>query len=150
MILQMEVDIILKNQNDMIEWRFPMTDEIRFDKEDGKQIDESKVIAKIMAYEEPFRSMGLAIHDIIIDGSPDIHPRVWYGMPGYARSKNQPVMLFFRNDAQYMTLGYTEKVGFHLDEESEHRMMPCAWFFKELDDATRTKIYDIAIKALGD
>lgn len=109
--------------------------------------DEWKVLEKIMAFKEPYRSMGLSIHNIVKEKAPGVVPRVWYGMAGYAKSKSQPVLFFFRQDEDIMTIGYTEKVAFRLDEGSEHKLMPCAWFFHEMDEATERKIGDIVRKA---
>ena len=71
---------------------------------------------------------------------PDLKPRLWYGMPGYA--KDGPVLVFFRVD-DYMTFGLTEKANFTIEDGATNQLMACAWFFTELDDATEAKIADI-------
>ena len=60
---------------------------------------------------------------------PDLKPRPWYGMPGYA--KDGPVLVFFRVD-DYMTFGLTEKANFTIKDGAPDQLMPCAWFFTEL------------------
>ena len=110
--------------------------------------DMAAVIHKINAMKEPFRTIGKRIHEIIVKTAPDFKPRVWYGMPGYAKSKNSAVLLFFRADDSYMTLGLTEKVKFTLDEGVSHQLMECAWFLKDLDSATEDKISEIVSKAI--
>jgi hypothetical protein len=69
-------------------------------------------------------------------------------MPGYAKSNNSPVLIFFRADDSYMTLGLTEKVKFTLDEGVSHQLMECAWFLKGLDSDTEEKISQIVSKAM--
>ncbi len=71
---------------------------------------------------------------------PDLKPRPWYGMPGYA--KDGPVLVFFRVD-DYMTFGLTEKANLTIEEGAKDQLMPSAWFLTDLDDATEAKIADI-------
>lgn len=124
-------------------------DSINKKKRTANQIDdEAAVIFKIDAMQEPHRTIGKRLHEIIMKTAPELKPRVWYGMPGYAKSRSSPVLCFFRADDSYMTLGLTEKVTFALDENSPHKLMECAWFFSELDPATEDKISDIVRKTL--
>lgn len=66
-------------------------------------------------------------------------------MPGYA--KDGPVLCFFRLDDDLMTFGLTEKVKFAVEAGADHKLMACAWFFKELDEATEAKFAEIVEKA---
>jgi hypothetical protein len=45
---------------------------------------------------EPYRAMGERLHALILRSAPALRPKVWYGMPGYA--KEGPVICFFRAD----------------------------------------------------
>jgi len=107
---------------------------------------EAAVLEKIAAMPEPFRGMGERLHALILRSVPELRPTVWYGMPGYA--KTGPCLCFFRVDT-YMTFGLTEKANFAIEDGSPHRLMECAWFFTELDDATEAKIAAIVRKAAG-
>jgi hypothetical protein len=75
------------------------------DKADG----ETAVLAAITAMPSPYREMGERIHAIIKTNAPTLTPRLWYGMPAYA--KNGKVICFFRSGEKfkerYMTLGFT-------------------------------------------
>jgi hypothetical protein len=53
----------------------------RADKADG----ESAVLAKIAEMPEPYRAMGRRHHAIIKASAPALSPRLWYGMPAYAK-----------------------------------------------------------------
>ena len=108
--------------------------------------DEAAVLEKIAAMPDAYRTMAQRMHEIIMKSSPELKPRVWYGMPGYAKSKTTPVICFFRVD-EYMTFGLTEKAHFALDKGAEHQLMECAWFFRKLDKATEAKITEIVRKA---
>ncbi len=110
-----------------------------------KADDEAAVLAKIAAMPEPYRAMGERVHALILRSEPALQPRLWYGMPGYA--KGGPVLCFFRADDQYMTFGLTEKANHTREEGASHQLMPCAWFFTALDDATEAKLSAIVRKA---
>ena len=105
---------------------------------------EAAVLEKIAAMPAPYRALGERLHALILRSAPALRPTVWYGMPGYA--KDGPCVCFFRVD-KYMTFGLTEKANFARDEGAPHRLMECAWFFTELDDATEAELSDIVRRA---
>ncbi len=90
--------------------------------------------------------MGERLHALILRSAPALQPRVWYGMPGYAKTKDSPVICFFRAD-EYMTFGLTEKANFSREEGAPHQLLESAWFFTALDDATEAKLAAIVRKA---
>ncbi|MCY3736736.1 MAG: DUF1801 domain-containing protein [Gemmatimonadaceae bacterium] len=106
---------------------------------------EAAVLEKIAAMPQPFREIGERLHALIRRSVPELGPRVWYGMPGYAL--DGPVLCFFRADEDYMTFGLTEKVNLTVEEGAPDRLMGCAWFFTELDDATEARLAEIVRKA---
>lgn len=63
---------------------------------------EAAVLAKIAAMPTPYRAMGERLHAVILRSAPALRPKLFYGMPGYA--KDGPVACFFRAD-KYMTFG---------------------------------------------
>lgn len=105
---------------------------------------EAAVLEKIAAMPEPYRAIGERLHALILRSAPELHPRVWYGMPGYA--KDGPVLCFFRVD-KYMTFGLTEHANLTREEGAPHQLMGSAWFFTALDDATEAKLSAIVRKA---
>ena len=52
--------------------------------------NESAVLEKIAAWREPYISIGERLHEIITKTVPDLKPRLWYGMPGYAKDGPRP------------------------------------------------------------
>src|SRR2546430_8104925 len=86
--------------------------ELKADTADG----ESAVLAKIAAMREPDRAMGKRLHAIIKASAPALSPRLWYGMPAYA--KNGQVVCFFQSaqkfKTRYATFGVSDKAN--LDE----------------------------------
>lgn len=112
----------------------------RTKKEDG----ESAVLAKIAAMPEPYRTMGERLHTLIKASAPTISPRLWYGMPAYA--KDGKVVCFFRGaeDERYMTLGFNENAN--LDEG---HMWPTSFALKELTATEEAKITALVKKAVS-
>lgn len=87
-------------------------------------------------------SIGQRLHEIIMAADPDLKPRLWYGMPGYA--KKGPVLVFIRMD-DYVTFGLTEKANLPIDENAPDKLVANAWFLAEpeLDEATEARIAEI-------
>src|SRR5271157_2144599 len=69
----------------------------RADKADG----ESAVLAKIAEMPEPDRAMGKRLHAIIKTSAPALTPRLWYGMPAYA--KDGKIVCFFQSAQKFKT-----------------------------------------------
>src|SRR5437870_13297338 len=71
---------------------------------------ESAVLAKIAEMPEPDRTMGKRLHAIIKASGPALSPRLWYGMPAYA--KDGKVVCFFQSaqkfNTRYATLGFSD------------------------------------------
>jgi hypothetical protein len=105
---------------------------------------ESAVLAKIAAMPEPDRTMGKRLHAIITATAPTLVPRLWYGMPAYA--KDGEVVCFFQNaqkfKARYSTLGFSDKAN--LDEGA---MWPTGFALKELTDAEEARIRALVQRA---
>ncbi len=114
----------------------------RADKADG----ESAVLAKIAAMPGPYRAMGERLHAIIKASAPALSPKVWYGMPAYA--KDGKVVCFFRGaqmfKERYMTLGFSDEAN--LDEGA---LWPTAFALKELTAAEEARIGALVKKAVS-
>lgn len=98
---------------------------------------ERAVLAKIAALPLPDRAMSERLHAIIRASAPELTPKLWYGMPAYAR--NGKVVCFFRDTQKfkerYMTLGFTEEAN--LDDGA---LWPTAFALKSLTAAEEAKI----------
>jgi uncharacterized protein YdhG (YjbR/CyaY superfamily) len=66
-----------------------------------KAEEESAVLAKIAEMPEPDRAFAERIHAIIKASAPALSPRLWYGMPAYA--KDGKVVCFFQSAAKFKT-----------------------------------------------
>ena len=114
----------------------------REDKADG----ESAVLAKIAGMPEPDRAMGKRLHAIIKASAPALSPKLWYGMPAYA--KDGKVVCFFQSaqkfKTRYATLGFSDAAN--LDEGA---MWPVAFALKELTAAEEARIGALVKKAVS-
>ena len=108
--------------------------------------EETTVLEKIAAMQEPDRSMGRRLHAIIKASAPELASRLWYGMPAY--TKDGKVVCFFQDalkfKTRYATLGFSDKAM--LDEG---HMWPNSFALKELTAAEETRIAALVKKAVG-
>src|SRR5262244_2179595 len=63
--------------------------------------EESVVLAKIAEMPEPDRAMAGRLHAIVKASAPLLSPRLWYGMPAYARDGK--VVCFFQGAQKFKT-----------------------------------------------
>jgi uncharacterized protein YdhG (YjbR/CyaY superfamily) len=107
---------------------------------------ESEVLAKIAEMPEPDRTMAERIHALIKASAPDLSPRLWYGMPAYA--KDGKVVCFFQSAAKfnsrYATLGFSDTAK--LDEGA---MWPTSFALKELTAADEARIAALVQQAVS-
>ena len=114
----------------------------RADKADG----ESAVLATIGTMPEPDRALGERLHALIKASAPALSPRLWYGMPAYARDGK--VVCFFQSaqkfKTRYATFGLMHEAN--LDEGA---MWPTAFALKELNAAEEARIGALVKKAVS-
>ena len=113
---------------------------------EGKADGERDVLEKIAAMEAPDRALAERLHKIIKASAPALSPRLWYGMPAYA--KDGKVVCFFQDakkfKTRYATLGFSDKAN--LDEGN---MWPTAFALKELTAADEARIVGLVKKAVS-
>ncbi len=114
----------------------------RADKADG----ESAVLAKIAEMPERDRAMGKRLHAIVKASAPALSPRLWYGMPAYA--KDGKVVCFFQSaqkfKTRYATFGFSDTAN--LDEGA---LWPVAFALKELTATEEARISALVKKAVS-
>ena len=112
----------------------------------GKKGDnEANILKKIEKMREPYRAIGMRLHETIVKANPELKPTLWYGAPAYTKAGE--VLCFFRADGDFMTFGLTEKARFSPDENGTDQLMPSAWFLTSLDQATEARLTEIVRKA---
>jgi hypothetical protein len=112
------------------------------DKADG----ESAVLAKIAEMKGPDRALGERLHAIIKASAPALSPRLWYGMPAYA--KDGKVVCFFQSaqkfNTRYATFGFSDAAN--LDEGA---VWPVAFALTKLTAADEARIGALVKKAVS-
>ena len=113
----------------------------------GKKTDEeSAVLAKIAEMTESDRQMAERLHAVIKASAPELSPKLWYGMPAYA--KDGKVVCFFQPaqkfKARYATFGFNDAAN--LDDGA---MWPTAFALLKLTAADEATIAAIVKKAVS-
>lgn len=108
--------------------------------------DEAAVLAKIAEMEAPDRAMAERVHAVVTASAPDLAPRLWYGMPAYARDGK--VVCFFQSaqkfKARYATLGFSDQA--HLDDGT---MWATSYALAELTPDAEARIGALVRQAAG-
>ena len=111
----------------------------------GKGDEERVVLEKLASMPAADRALGERLHKLIKASAPELAPRLWYGMPAYA--KNGQVICFFQAaqkfKTRYATLGFSDKAM--LDEGN---MWPNAFALTELTAADEARISALVKKAV--
>jgi uncharacterized protein YdhG (YjbR/CyaY superfamily) len=105
---------------------------------------EEAVLAKIDEMQEPDRTMAERLHAVIKASAPALTPRLWYGMPAYA--KDGKVVCFFQPaqkfKSRYATFGFNDDAN--LDDGA---MWPTAFALKEVTAAEEAAIGSLVKRA---
>jgi uncharacterized protein YdhG (YjbR/CyaY superfamily) len=112
----------------------------------GKLGGEAQVLDNLAAMPRSDREIGERLHAIIKASAPELVPRLWYGMPAYA--KDGKVLCFFQGaekfKTRYATFGFQHEAN--LDEG---HMWPVAFALTELTDSEEATITALLKKAVG-
>jgi uncharacterized protein YdhG (YjbR/CyaY superfamily) len=107
---------------------------------------ESDVLAKIAEMQEADRIMAERLHDIVKASVPGLTPRLWYGMPAYA--KDGKLICFFQSaqkfKTRYATLGFSDKAN--LDDGD---MWPTSFALNALTADAEAKITALVRQAVS-
>ncbi|MEU8135095.1 iron chaperone [Streptodolium elevatio] len=107
---------------------------------------EAAVVAKIAEMQDSDREMAERIHAVVKKSAPELAPKLWYGMPAYA--KDGKVLCFFQSaqkfNARYATFGFNDVAT--LDDGA---MWPTAFALTKLTAADERRIADLVKKAVG-
>jgi uncharacterized protein YdhG (YjbR/CyaY superfamily) len=113
----------------------------------GEAGEESDVLAKIAEMSESDRAMAERLHAVIKANAPGLSPKLWYGMPAYA--KDGKVVCFFQSSqkfkTRYATFGFNDEAN--LDEGT---MWPTAFALTELTATDEARIGALVKKAAED
>ncbi|HEY0830678.1 MAG TPA: DUF1801 domain-containing protein [Candidatus Dormibacteraeota bacterium] len=107
---------------------------------------EREVLAKFAEMPAPDRAIGKRLHAIIKASAPALTPRLWYGMPAYA--KDGKLVCHFQTakkfNTRYATLGFSDAAN--LDEGA---MWPVAFALTKLTAAEEARIVALVKRAVS-
>ncbi|MEU1545696.1 DUF1801 domain-containing protein [Nocardia sp. NPDC005745] len=112
----------------------------------AKADGENDVLAKIAGMQESDRVIAERLHAIVKACAPQLSPKLWYGMPAYA--KDGKVLCFFQSaekfKARYATFGFNDIAA--LDDGTA---WPTAFALTKLTAADEARISDLVKRAAG-
>jgi uncharacterized protein YdhG (YjbR/CyaY superfamily) len=115
-------------------------------KKTGKTDPEADLLAKIAELPEPDRGMAERIHAIIKEAAPELSPKLWYGMPAYAKAGK--VVCFFtpasKFKERYASFGFNAEAN--LDDGT---MWPTAFALTELTPDAEARIAGLVKHAVS-
>jgi uncharacterized protein YdhG (YjbR/CyaY superfamily) len=107
---------------------------------------ESEVLAKIAEMTGDDRKLGERVHELIRAAAPGLTPKLWYGMPAYARDGK--VVCFFQSAAKfksrYAMLGFSDEA--RLDDGD---LWATYFAVTALTAETESRIADLVKRAVG-
>jgi uncharacterized protein YdhG (YjbR/CyaY superfamily) len=119
-------------------------DEMKVERRGVKADEEPALLEKIAAMPAADRDMATRIHAIVKASAPNLAPKLWYGMPAYARDGK--VVCFFQTSTKfktrYSTFGFNDPA--HLDDGN---MWPVAYAVMKLTPADEATIRALVKKA---
>jgi uncharacterized protein YdhG (YjbR/CyaY superfamily) len=111
-----------------------------------RQDEEGAVLEKIAEMQPKDRALAKRLHAVIKASAPALSPKLWYGMPAYAREGK--LVCFFQSaqkfKTRYATLGFNEAA--HLDEGN---VWPVAYAITELTASDEARIAALIKKAVS-
>jgi uncharacterized protein YdhG (YjbR/CyaY superfamily) len=112
----------------------------------AQQDTEGEVLAKIAEMPEADRAIAERLHAIITASGPNLTPRLWYGMPAYAKDAKvvchfQPAGKF---KSRYATLGFSDEAN--IDDGA---MFPTAFGVATLTKAAEAQIAALVKRAVS-
>ena len=113
---------------------------------DKTAADAADVLAKITEMPEASRALAERLHSVITTAAPELAPRLWYGMPAYA--KDGKILCHFQDKEKFKTryaeLGFSDQAN--LDDGG---LWPVAYAVAELGEAEEAAISALVRKAVS-
>lgn len=112
----------------------------------GKEEDAKAVLAKIADMDDADRVIAERLHEIITTAAPELAPKLWYGMPAYARDGK--IVCFFQDARKfkyrYATLGFQDTAN--LDDGA---MWPTSYAVAKLTKDVEERVVSLVKQALS-
>lgn len=122
--------------------------ELREQEKAGKNraAGEKAVLDAIALLEPDDKVLAEGLHDVVTEVAPDLVPKTYYGMPGYANAEGKMVLFIQpakKFNTRYATIGFEDKA--HLDDGD---MWPVAFAIRNWTPAVEQKITELVRNAV--
>lgn len=111
-----------------------------------REKDLAAVLAAIEEMPPEDRAIAARVHEIVTEVAPELAPKTWYGMPGYA--KDGKVLCFVQGSAKfgtrYCTLGFNDNAT--LDDGD---LWPTAYAIADVTARVEATVRELVAKAAG-
>ncbi len=104
------------------------------------------LLEKIAEMPQPDRGLAEGIHAIVTATAPELTPKLWYGMPAYARD-GKPLCFFqagAKFEARYCTFGFNDTAAI-----DDGPMWATSFAIVELTDAVKKHITELVTRAVA-
>lgn len=126
--------------------REAMRERAREAREFKKLSGEDQVARKIADMSPPDQKLAKAIHKLVLEVSPEITTRTWYGMPAYY-VKDQIVCFFqagSKFDSRYSTFGFQDAANI-----DDGVFWPTSFAITDIDDKVQKTISELVRRAIS-
>lgn len=104
---------------------------------------DAAALAKLGEAPEPYRAIGLRLHEIIRESAPSLEPVVRWGLPFYVRDGVD--VCYIKAGKDFIAFGFGEAINPAFREGAA--MHPVVWNLTGLDAETEATIRDLVAKA---
>ena len=112
----------------------------------GREEEAQAMLDKIADMDHDDRVIAERVHEIVTSTAPDLAPKLWYGMPAYA--KDGKTICFYKPKSKFKVRYST--FGFQPDARlDEAEMWPVAFALTGLTPASEERIAELVRKAAG-
>ncbi|MFI8595100.1 iron chaperone [Microbacterium sp. NPDC078428] len=121
--------------------------ELRAQRGGAKKADQAQAVQdKIAEMPDEERALAERVHAIVVMNAPQLDPKLWYGMPAYA--KDGAVVCFFQAatkfDSRYCTVGFNDAAA--LDDGP---MWPTTFALTAMTPETEARLVELVRRAVG-
>jgi uncharacterized protein YdhG (YjbR/CyaY superfamily) len=135
-----------KEERDAVKQR---AKEVREQERAGKnrEAGEKAVLDAIAQLEPEDKVLAEGLHKVVVEVAPDLVPKTYYGMPGYANAEGKMVLFIQpakKFNTRYATIGFEDKAN--LDDGD---LWPVAFAIRNWTPAVEQKLTELVRKAVG-